>query len=493
MANKYEDDYNDWLDAIENFHGRDVRDDLEEGLNHFGDREDAFKRLKDNYNKGRFDFFKGFGTSIDEDAARLNRKYPDGFEVIGLVDLGAACSAPRVSRSASRVLRSACTPEEIEKEVREILDGLTLLSDDETQILIGESEHDIALHDTTTDPVLEKVKQGIHTFRRNMATQRLRDREGYHTIIALDEDSLPVAQDIAKNSGEKARALLLDSDHNVLLDDGRVVVMVEGGSGNRISMVGRGDTIEMFSASELAEQVKAFARGGSVESVTVQPVLEADEELDSAGAFSDLEVLDEGSPWQDVAGYVRLQPVMPDDSGSIVESPYQRVGVPGKPGGMELQAGYLNQALDQVDVRQPRAQLAELRQRLAAIRHKAGSAERKIFDSFLLNYMRKVQNLHAEYEVFRASMDQVYADHAPGSGSEVTLSPDDLPLLSTLKQEGDEWKLTFSDQEASPDSHKTLTIDDQRIVDFIHSYSDKIDMVREALDFDLREERLPTL
>ena len=128
------------------------------------------------------------------------------------------------SPSGPRVRRSACSPEEIEEQANDAVSGLTLLSDDQTQFLIGNEFKDIALHDTTGNPVEEKVKQGLHTFRRNMAAQRLRDREGYHNVIALDEDSLPIAQDIAEATGEKGRALLLDREHGVLLDDGRVVL-----------------------------------------------------------------------------------------------------------------------------------------------------------------------------------------------------------------------------------------------------------------------------
>ena len=453
-----------------------------------GSPDADFETLKSRVSDDGYSFHT-VDPATPEGAAFINQG--ESFSVIQKGAIGGACAGPRVRRSA-------CSPEEIEEQANDAVSGLTLLSDEKTQFLIDDGFKDIALHDTITDPVLEKVKQGLHTFRRNIAAQRLRDHEGYHNVIALDEDSLPVARQLAESSGEKGRALLLHRDeqgNHVLLDEGRVVVMVEGGARNRMTLVGNKSTLDEFSGAELAEQVKAFAREGTVGSVTVQPILETPEEAEAfnaADTFKKLEVLevhgkDSPSPWKDATGYVRLHPLKPDDMGELVESDVLRVGVPGKPGGMELDNGYLKTALDLHD-KQPGAFEAGLRDRLAAIRAKAASSESKTFKSLSLDYARKVQELHAEVSVFRAAMDQVYADHAPGSGSVVTLSPDDMPLLSSLTQDDGVWKMTFSNQDADSDSYRTLTIDDERIVDFIHGYSDKIDKVRNALDVDLNRE-----
>ena len=477
-----------WIEDVKKYYP-EAGKNLEEGLSRFADPEEAFKRLKKVYSDGHFDFFKGYDPV--RDAAVINGKYGSRFRVLRTNAIGVTCAGPN---SLFAVLIE-CNPEEIEQEAENALSGLTLLSDDETQILIGDDLKDIALHGTSGNPVLEKVKQGLHTFRRNMAAQHLRNHEGYHNVIALDEDSLPIAQDIAEASGEKGRALLFDREHGVLLDEGRVVVMVEGGARNRMSLVGNKGTLDEFTGAELAEQVKTFARDGSVGSVTVQPVLETAEEAEefnSGKTFNDLEVLvekpGEDSPWKDVTGYVRLHPLTPDDMGEPMESDVLRVGVPGKPNGMELDNGYLKTALGLTEGKQPGAFESGLRDRLATIRARAARSESKTFQSLTLDYAQKVQELHAEVAVFRAAMDQVYADHAPGSDSHVTLSPDDMPILSSLAEKGDHWEITFANQDADSSSYKYVPIDDERIVDFIHSYSDKIDQVRGALDINLNGE-----
>ena len=184
--------------------------------------------------------------------------------------------------------------------------------------------------------------------------------------------------------------------------------MVEGGARNRMSLVGNKTTLDEFSGAELAEQVKAFAREGSVGSVTVQPILETPEEAEafnSADTFKKLGVLevhgkDSPSPWKEATGYVRLHPLKLDE---LVESDVLRVGVPGKPNGMELDNGYLKTALGLAEGKQPGAFEAGLRDRLAAIRAKAASSESQTFKSLTLDYARKVQQLHAEVSVFRAA------------------------------------------------------------------------------------------
>ena len=121
--------------------------------------------------------------------------------------------------------------------------------------------------------MLAKVQDGIYDFRRSTVSRRMEGREGYHNVIAIDDESFSAAQALAGNSNEEGRALKLSTDARgnpiLLAEDGRVVTMIEGGSRNRLSIVGRAETLEAYSASDMAAGVSALTQGESIGSVTV--------------------------------------------------------------------------------------------------------------------------------------------------------------------------------------------------------------------------------
>ena len=174
---------------------------------------------------------------------------------------GASCGSSRRKRSAT-----SCTPEELkanEETAREAVSGLTLLADDETRILIGDITDDIAFHPVSEGAVLAKVQEGVHDFRRGMARTRISEREGYHNVIVVAEtNSDPLGAAIALAKGGKGRVLVYDSrDGRLQLTDGRTVSLLEGGAGNRVSLVGSADALAGFGNEELAGLVRDFCHG----------------------------------------------------------------------------------------------------------------------------------------------------------------------------------------------------------------------------------------
>ncbi len=128
-------------------------DSLNNGMSRFPDKDAAFERLKNNilgdelfrFNTADITTRRGSGFVNENFREKLSVVYTDLFDASG-------CGG-----GGNRRRRLACSPEEIEEQAREASDGLTLLSDDETRIIVGSSADDIALHTSEPDTVLAKV------------------------------------------------------------------------------------------------------------------------------------------------------------------------------------------------------------------------------------------------------------------------------------------------------------------------------------------------
>ena len=201
FAGKFE-RVNDWIAKVREYFP-DAAGALKAGLDQYVDRQAAFERLKGRAEDG-FDFFDEDPAS-ERGSALINEQYIDGFSGIHVDSLDLPAGA------------------KFEDGVREKAASLSLLSDDQTRIRVGDSAEDIALHDTSENPVLDRIKEKLHQFRRSMASARVSGHEGYHNYIALDNgDSLTAAKALAEKG--KGRALVYDSEHELLLtEDGRVV------------------------------------------------------------------------------------------------------------------------------------------------------------------------------------------------------------------------------------------------------------------------------
>ena len=469
----------DWLAKLGDF--PEAKQALTTWLEQQPDSLEAFRRLQERANNNGFAFYTADPTSEDG-AAFINHDNVDPFAVV-LVD-----SLPGCGGGGGRARRQACSTEEIEEQARVATEGLTLLSDYETRILAGSSADDIALHTSEPGSVLARVQDGIHDFRRATASQRISDHEGYHNVIALDEESFAAAQTLAqlsnRESDEKGRALKLSTDgrgHPVLLtDDGRVVTMVEGGSRNRLSIVGKTETFEGFSASEMAAGVRSLVRGERIGSVSVHPVLEEGEGFRLEESFRELEVSEPSSPWREVADTVRLQAlekkasVVVNGGTSVVEKGHLQAGVPGRSETYLFDGEFFRDALNLGSADQPGTLERQLRDKVDELHRQGRTAEREVYESLTLDYASKLRNLRAQFEVFRAAMDQVYRAN--------NLSFDeDIPLLSSLHQdEKGGWKMEFTDRDMIR-APRVIPIEDERIIRFVHDYNDNIEKVRVTL------------
>ena len=458
---------------------QEIASNFRTAMNRFSDQGAALERLQHNIRDDRFSFNTADITTR-RGAGFVNEHYPRPFSVVR-AELFDASGCSSVS---NRRKRQTCSLEEIEEQAREATEGLTLLSDDETRILAGNSADDIALHISEPDSVLARVQDGIHDFRRATISQRISDHEGYHNVIALDEESFAAAQTLARNSDKKGRALKLSTDGRgnpiLLTDDGRVVTMVEGGSRNRLSIVGRTETFEGFSASEMAAGVRSLVRGERIGSVSVHPVLEEGEGFRLEESFRELEVSEPSSPWREVADTVRLQAlekkasVVVNGGTSVVEKGHLQAGVPGRSETYLFDGEFFRDALNLGSADQPGTLERQLRDKMEELHRQGRTAEREVYESLTLDYASKLRNLRAQFEVFRAAMDQVYRAN--------NLSFDeDIPLLSSLHQdEKGGWKMEFTDRDMIR-APRVIPIEDERIIRFVHDYNDNIEKVRVTL------------
>ena len=233
----------------------------------------------------------------------------------------------------------------------------------------------------------------------------------FYNIIALDADSFPAAQTLARNSGDEGRAFTLSNDARgnpvLLAEDGRVVTMVEGGAHNRVSMVGSTDSFSLYGAGELAGGVQALVRGEKIASVTMYPVINEGEAFQLQNSFNELEISDRNSPWRDVTDYVRLHALEQTERG-VVETGNMQVGAPGTTDTFLLDGDYLRDALRLGRRQQPGVLEAQLRARMADLHEKGLTAEREVFQSLTLDYANKVRDLRARFEVFKEAMRSVY-------------------------------------------------------------------------------------
>ncbi len=463
----------EWIDKVRQV-SPSAADELASILAGFSDKDAAFVRLKIRTINDGFALYKLNLTHLVE-AGVVRNELTGAASSIHAASIGGACG------TGSRAKRQTCSQEEIEEQAREASEGLTLLSDDETRLLIGNSSDDIALHTSEPDSVLANVQEGIHDFRRSTTSQRIAEHEGYHNIIALDSESFSAAQTLARNSNEEGRALLLQRNgERVFLttEDGRVVTMVEGGAHNRITLVGETETFAAFTPEELAGGVRALAQGERVGSVTVQPVVNAGEAFVLQESFDGLGVSDRDSPWREVTDTVRLH-ALENRSGSVVETGNMQVGKPGQSDTFLFDGDYVRNALKLGRRQQPGVLDAQLRLKRTELHEQGLNVEREVYQSVTVDYARKVQQLKAEFEVFRTAMDVFYEQTSSLSAEE------HIPLLSTLRQEvgadgNTKWKMDFADR-AVEQTVGTHIIEDERIVRYVLNHDEQIDQVRRVL------------
>ncbi len=461
---------------IKHHFSQDVGNKIRAEMVRLGNIEVQLARLKANINNDRFDF-KTADITTRRGAEFVNEHFTKPFSVLR----AELFNASSCSGTGNRRRRQICSQEEIEEQAREASEGLTLLSDDETRLLIGNSADDIALHTSEPDSVLAKVQENLHDFRRSTTSQRIAEHKGYHNIIALDSESFSAAQTLARNSNEEGRALLLQRNgERVFLttEDGRVVTMVEGGAHNRITLVGETETFAVFTPEELAGGVRALAQGEHIDSVTVQPVVNAGEAFVLQESFDGLGVSDRHSPWREVTDTVRLH-ALENRSGSVVETGNMQVGKPGQSDTFLFDGDYVRNALKLGRRQQPGVLDAQLRLKRTELHEQGLNDEREVYQSVTVDYARKMQQLKAEFEVFRTAMDAFYEQTSSLSAEE------HIPLLSTLRQEVEadgstKWKMDFADR-AVEQTVGTHVIEDERIVRYVLNHDEQIDQVRRVL------------
>ena len=467
----------EWLEKLNAF--LEAKQALTTWLEQQPDSLVAFRRLQERALNDGFAFYTADPASSDG-AAFINHDSVESHSVIQRDSLEVATCG------GTRARRQACSEEEITEQAREAVDGLTLLSDDETRILVGNSAEDIALRTTEPDSALAKVQKGIHDFRRSSTSQRIADHEGYHTIIVLDSDdsSKSAATALAQNTNEETRVLSFRRDGRgnpvLLAEDGHVVTMVEGGSRNRVSLVGTTDTLGAYFPEDLSAGVRALVRGETVASVTVHPVLEAGEDFSLSASFSELGVTDRNSPWRDTTKVVRLHALQEED-GKVLETNTMQVGEPGVRESYFLDGQHVRETFGINPSRLPGTLVSELQNRFEEFRQQGLDALENAWSQGTLDYVAKLQQMTERYRLFKQALERIYIN-------DPTLTADNfVPVLSTLTLEGEgEWSLKFvpsTEDGYAIDRARTITITDPVIPDYIHFYNEKLGITRRGMNF----------
>ena len=471
--------YEEWLDKLEGSYGIAARQAIQNGMG--DDPEAAFGRLQQRRDKL---ILYNHDPASESGSAIINLDFPDGIGAIHVPNLPSSCSTRK---------RQTCT-EPTEEEINETLSALTLLADENTRILAGDSAVDIALHDASEDPALAKIQEGLHDFRRSMASSTLKNHEGYHTVIVLedaDERALSAARTLV-DGDDKGRVLRLDVERQLLLtDDGRVVTLVEGGDRNRLSVVAQPEFLKRLTPEAMATAVKRLTLGEKIGTLSVHPVVAGDGEH----AFVDLGLLGEESPWQGVARQVRQQGL--DSEGNPVSS--FQVAEPGSDRMLEL-----NNLPNEFWEPDPGLPEAGLRDRLSEAIQRALGAETAAQETLTARYAHGVRKLYAQQVAAFSALDELYQktphflQQVERNGQTVwqqpmigepRLTPEQIPHFNTLMEvevNGRKtWSMVFGDRYLSEESIKVVPIEDERIVRYVAALNEHIETARASLGTNL--------
>ena len=327
-----------------------------------------------------------------------------------------------------------------------------------------------------------------------MAGHTLKDHEGYHTVIVL-EDADPNAISAARtlvDGDDKGRVLRLDVERQLLLtDDGRVVTLIEGGDHNQLSVVGQPKFLKRLTPEAMATAVKRLTLGEKIGTLSVHPVVAGDGEH----AFVDLGLLGEESPWQGVARQVRQQGL--DSEGNPVSS--FQVAEPGSDRMLELKN--LPNAFWEPDPGLPEA---GLRDRLSEAIQRALGAETAAQETLTARYAHGVRKLYAQQAAAFSALDELYQktphflQQVERNGQTVwqqpmigepRLTPEQIPHFNTLMEvevNGRKtWSMVFGDRYLSEESIKVVPIEDERIVRYVAALNEHIETARASLGTNL--------
>lgn len=458
-----------WIKKIRE-HFPDAADAIERDFAFFPKRELAFQRLKTRDINGGFVYVRG-NPVTERGSVIINGVHQNPFALVVADTIGSVCGTGKRRR------RQVCSPEEIEEQTRETTDSLTLLADDKTRIFIDNSTDDIALHDSTNHPVLEKVQKGLHEFRRAMAAQRVAEHEGYHTYIAMagdrNDSAFAAVKALAEKEGSKGRALLYDKNHKVLLtEDGRVVATVEGGHANRVSLVGDVTTLEGLDNPALASLVKDVCHSSSVGSLELLALGGNDDSvtrLAQGMAGKGREILD---AVVNLSGARTLTP----EGGSYSKGIWL-----GRPAGGEQAvrmpplAGSDPDGLDVPSLKQQLESNALTRKKLDELRAKVKALPeelRQMDQTTGKQFANKVHEFTLKAIEFNQALQRVY--------SEKGLNADWTPRLDSLVKQGDVWEMDVYNTKTGMWRH-IKDIKEPGIEAFRLFYEDKLRSVKQVM------------
>ncbi|WP_257254660.1 hypothetical protein, partial [Endozoicomonas sp. SESOKO3] len=257
--------YREWLARYERrFTESNEVNLLEREMNTFQSEEAknrAFENLKRRIKATSYDIFPLDLTKI-KDVAALNAIYKNDFNNISVFT-----NLP--SGSCSRRRRSADTGG-CEARLRELASALRLLSDANTQLYIRDRTTDIALLDTANDSTLSRLQIFYTDLRRKEGKADLARTRGKHYVIALDNASFTRAQQQIKAGTLSGQPLLLKATPSygyvLLTPEGRVQSAIAGGDGNQVTVIGQPARLITRALTTL---VKDFTADSHISSLTV--------------------------------------------------------------------------------------------------------------------------------------------------------------------------------------------------------------------------------
>ena len=275
--------YKSWIEGIRIFRPSQLTTitAIEQTYTSDADRETAFKRMKGRVQNGNLLEFYHLDIHTPAGAEALNYLYPGDFARID-TDWTYGC----------RISRSPTGDDNCSSKTKEAASNLNLLSGPSTELRINSANTDIALVDTSQDEKQAEFQQQYVDARREEARVKLKTRKGYHSLIALDNTSFTLANNIARAAGgDKTRAFLLKATPScglvIFNSESEIEYAIAAGPDNPVTLVGRGESLNAERIANLITELtpESKIRQLTLTGMTVDSLQEGSNSLNEIKRF----------------------------------------------------------------------------------------------------------------------------------------------------------------------------------------------------------------